>query len=329
MKHFLIFLCCLSAMQLSCEGPLNADEPGLLVPKTVDQDALLPSIKVNNTQLHSEAFGDPSQPMLVVLHGGPGLDYRPLLNCKSFAAEGYYVVFYDQRGSGLSRRESKSTYTTGIMLDDLDAVISYYRSSSNQKIFLLGQSWGAILATAYINQHPEAISGVVLAEPGGFIWNDIKDYMARTRKYDLQSETLNDATYMDQFLTAKESEQEKLDYKFGLLASSDGAPDSPLGDEGKAPFWRMGALVNQVMYDLGKSEQPDWTKNLSAFKTKVLFVYSEHNKAYGAAYAEHVSSAYPNVELKRIDATGHHLMTFPAGWSNFKPVALEYLNELR
>ena len=36
------------------------DEPGLLVPRTVDEDSSLPSISVNGTMLHSEAFGLPS-----------------------------------------------------------------------------------------------------------------------------------------------------------------------------------------------------------------------------------------------------------------------------
>ena len=48
------------------------DDPGLLVPKTVDEDPSLPSIFVNGTQLHAETYGDPHNPMIVVLQGGPG-----------------------------------------------------------------------------------------------------------------------------------------------------------------------------------------------------------------------------------------------------------------
>jgi pimeloyl-ACP methyl ester carboxylesterase len=56
---------------------------------------------VNASKFHAETFGHPTGKMLVILHGGPGGDYRSLLNCKQFADHGYYVVFYDQRGSGL------------------------------------------------------------------------------------------------------------------------------------------------------------------------------------------------------------------------------------
>lgn len=72
-----------------CEKELSINDDGNLVPKTVEQDTSLPSIIVNNTQLHTEAFGNPANPMLVILHGGPGSDYRYLLNCKAFASQGY------------------------------------------------------------------------------------------------------------------------------------------------------------------------------------------------------------------------------------------------
>src|SRR5829696_1711314 len=98
-------------------------EEGNLVPKTVENDLSLPSISVNGTVLHAETYGNPDSAMVVVLHGGPGADYRHLLNCKELASGGYYVVFYDQRGSGLSKRHSKSSYSIQLMQDDLNAVI--------------------------------------------------------------------------------------------------------------------------------------------------------------------------------------------------------------
>jgi len=328
MKNWLIPITALMAMLGACEE-LDPREPGLLVPLTADQDSTVPSIRVNSTVVHAEAFGNPSDPMLVILHGGPGSDYRYLLNCKSFANEGYFVVFYDQRGSGLSKREDKSSYTTNTMTDDLGAVISHFRSSSNQKIFLLGQSWGAILASSYINMYPSAIAGVILSEPGGLVWPDIKDYFRRVRQYGITSETLNDITYMDQFFTGSESDHTVLDYKMNLQAGGSADTDKPTGDEGPIPFWRYGAAVNMALTQLGDREQPDFRENLGQFTTKVLFCYSERNRAYGEEYAKHVSSAYSNVQLERIEGAGHDMLTFTVGWNKFFPLALTYLNELK
>lgn len=312
----------------ACKKELAINDEGNLVPKTVVSDASLSSISVNGATLHAETFGDPKNKMLVILHGGPGNDYRYLLNCKAFANEGYYVVFYDQRGSGLSERFSKDSYSIQVMLDDLTGVIAHYRTSAAQKVFLLGHSWGAMLATAYINKYPAAINGAILGEPGGFKWQDVKDYVSRSQDYRFSSETLNDAAYLDQFLTGNENDQVILDYKLGLLSASDASPDSPLGNDGALPYWRAGAVVNRALFDIGEKENPDFTTNLQSFTTPVLFCYSERNKAYGLAHAQKVSAAYPHVDLEMINNAGHDFISFPAGWNNFFPIALNYLNSL-
>jgi proline iminopeptidase len=312
-----------------CEKEKLISDEGNLVPKTADQDPTIPSIAVNGTLLHSETFGDPDSAMVVILHGGPGSDYRHLLNCRELASQGYYVVFYDQRGSGLSKRHTKSTYSIQLMLYDLSAVIARYRRSPSQKVFLLGHSWGAMLATAYIDKYPSAITGAILAEPGGFKWDDIEGYVSRSRDIRITSELISDMLYADQFITGTSKEHAILDYKYALLSADDGDSDNPIGNEGPLPFWRSGAIVNQAMFELGEKEKPDWTTHLHQYNTKVLFVYSERNKAFGLAYAQQVSSAYPNVQLLKVNGAGHDMLSFPTGWSNFFPEALIYLNALK
>jgi len=313
-----------------CKKENYITQEGNLVPKTVDQDPTLPSISINGTMLHAETFGNADSAMVVILHGGPGSDYRDLLNCKEFASQGYYVIFYDQRGSGLSKRHDKSSYSNEVMLDDLSAVIAHYRKSPTQKVFLLGHSWGATLATSFINKYGGAINGAILAEPGGFTWSDIEGYVSRSRDVKITSELMSDFLYADQFITGKKDQQAILDYKYALrFAAADGDKDNPIGNEGPLPFWRLGAVVNEALFELGDKEKPDWTTHLREYNTKVLFVYSERNRAYGLDYAQKVSSAYPNVQLFKVNGAGHDMLSFPTGWSNFYPVALNYLNSLK
>ena len=326
-KQFLclIFFVWASISFFGCEDQYHdLDEPGLLVPLTVDEDPSLPSITVNNTQLHSETFGDPEDPMIVAVHGGPGGDYRSILNCKEFANDGFFVVFYDQRGSGLSQRHDANNFTGQIYIDDLDAVIEYYRSSENQKVILMGHSWGAMVATAYVNQYPQEIDGLVLMEPGGFTWDITLDYINRSRSMELFGETTNDYVYLDQFITS--DQHNTLDYKANLIMVTSFAEGNKTGNAGPFPFWRNGAVCNSATIKYAEKNSFDFTTNLSQYTTKVLFTYSELNTAYGSEHARLVSSAYPNVQLEKIDGTGHEIPYF--GWSNFYPVALSYLNEI-
>ncbi|RTZ45976.1 hypothetical protein EJ377_15075 [Chryseobacterium arthrosphaerae] len=47
----------------------------------------------------------------------------------------------------------------------------------------------------------------------------MKDYIKESRSFKLWSEILNDATYLDQFISGKEDQHEILDYKMSMLSS--------------------------------------------------------------------------------------------------------------
>ncbi len=301
------------------------DETGLLVPQTVDEDPTLPSIFVNGTQLHAETFGNPNDPMIVALHGGPGGDYRSILNDSRFAADSFFVVFYDQRGSGLSKRHGKDNFKDQIFVDDLDAVIKYYRQRPDQKVILMGHSWGAMLATAYVNEHPTDISGVVLIEPGAFTWHDTEEYIKKVRTLEYFAETSNDFVNQDQILTG--SSHNVLDYKACLQNAADFSKGNRVGNPAPYPFWRFGAVCTSASFEYVKKHPFDYTTHLHQYTTKVLFVYSELNQTYGAKHAAFVSSAYPNVQLAEIKGTGHEVVYF--GWDNFYPIAKAYLNSIK
>ena len=132
------------------------------VPRTVVDDPSLPQMALNGHQLHVEAFGNADAPVVVVLHGGPGADYRYLLGLSALANQ-YRVVFYDQLGSGLSQRVPASEITVDSFVADLDAVIQHF--SPQRPVHIVGHSWGAMLASAYAGAHPDKVDRMVLAEP--------------------------------------------------------------------------------------------------------------------------------------------------------------------
>jgi len=318
---------CLTVFLSACTKERQINEPGFLVPKTVDQDQTLPSISVNGTQLHAETFGNSDSAMVIFLHGGPGADYQNGLAVKQLAGNGYYVVFYDQRGSGLSKRHKKESFTIQQMFDDLSAVIQHYRTSPTQKIFLFGHSWGAILAAGYINQNPSKISGVIFAEPGGFTWENLQQYGERTRKLKLFAEATSDALYIDQFLTGKENEHEILDYKLNVSSSFTYQKGNTEGIEGASPIWRNGAVVLSSLGKIAEKDGYDFTTNLNQYTTKVLFLYGELNTAYGLEFAQKEAQYFPNKQITLINGTGHEMIYFK--WNNVYPVVLTYLNSLK
>ena len=318
----------------ACEKERFINEPGNLVPQTVDQDPGLPSITVNGAKLHSEAYGHPDSSIIVCIHGGPGGDYRYMLNLKELADYGYRVVFYDQIGSGLSQRFPKSSYTSlgmgalDLIYDELSGVIAHYRTHPNQKVFLLGHSWGAMLATAYAGKYPNAIQGLTIQEPGGLKWDDVISFLANSQSFSMTGEISNNVTYLDQFITGKESQHEILDYKRAMMVSR----NDITGDNDTEPgsFWRLGAVMNSSLLEIGMKYQPDFSEGISNFNIPVLFFYSELNKAYPDDFAMKISSVFKQVELYKVPGTGHNgIISDKKAWrEKTLPKMVAYFNSL-
>lgn len=318
----------------SCTEERSIHEPGNLVPKTVVEDNTISQITINGIKLHSETFGNPSNTMVVVVHGGPGGDYRYLLNCKELANSGYYVVFYDQRGSGLSQRLPDNFYSdSGLeaisdLYDELKGVIEYYKTSPSQKVILLGHSWGGILVSGFAGRYPNLINGLIVCEPGGLKWNDIKEYVEESRSFKLWSEISNDATYIDQFLTGYKNDHEILDYKLNLLASK----NDITGEDNTKPgsFWRSGAVIITALYELGENYNPDFSVNLQNFTPNTLFFYSEENKAYPTSWANRIGASYNSVTINKINNVGHDgIISEQQAWQNqTMPKIIQYIQSL-
>ncbi|WP_338226280.1 alpha/beta hydrolase [Algoriphagus confluentis] len=297
------------------------------------EDSSIPAITINGIRLHAEAFGNPEDDLIVCLHGGPGSDFGYLLNAKELATRGYRVVLYDQRGSGLSQRLPKSTYTSKPqeaiqnLFEELQGVINHYRVKEDQKVYLLGHSWGAMLATGFSGKSPSEVDGLILFEPGGLVWTDVKEYVSNSRAFGLWSELLNDVAFLDQFLTGSISQHEILDYKISIVDSGNPITDVE-GDDGAISF-RYGAVINTALFEVGEKIKPDFSIGIENFQKDVLFLYSEHNQAYPDSWATRISSVYPTISLEKIAGTGHNgMVTNTTVWrQQTLPLILNYLNQ--
>lgn len=101
--------------------------------------------------------------VMLFLHGGPGSVESLFAHATQEKWEEIYtVVHWDQRGSGktLSKNSSKKDYPNiEILIDDLFKIVNYLREKYNQdKIVILGYSWGSVLGTDFIKKYPELVS---------------------------------------------------------------------------------------------------------------------------------------------------------------------------
>jgi proline iminopeptidase len=95
----------------------------------------------------------------VYLHGGPGSGCQPD-HRRLFDPERFHAVLFDQRGAGRSRPKGRREHNT---LPHLIADMETIRATFGfQRWMVVGGSWGATLALAYAQAHPDRVTGIAL-----------------------------------------------------------------------------------------------------------------------------------------------------------------------
>ncbi len=111
---------------------------------------------------------DVNNPILLFIHGGPGVAFIPLSGAFQDPWEKYFtVVQWDQRGAGKTytsndKELQRRTMDVPQMERDTLDVANYLRTRfRRKKIFVIGHSWGSVLGLWLAHEHPEIIYAYV------------------------------------------------------------------------------------------------------------------------------------------------------------------------
>jgi proline iminopeptidase len=121
-------------------------------------------IDVGGAELFVEEEGEGTP--LVLLNGGPGGTHHYFHPWFAMAAGFCRVIYYDQRGCGLSDFEpGEDGYSVEQAADDLEAMRV---ALGIDKWVVLGYSYGGFLAQLYTTKYPASVAGLILlgATPG-------------------------------------------------------------------------------------------------------------------------------------------------------------------
>jgi proline iminopeptidase len=109
-------------------------------------------------EIYVESVGRADGMPAVYLHGGPGSGCQPD-HRRLFDPERFHAVLFDQRGAGRSRPKGGREHNT---LSHLIADMELIREKFGfERWMIVGGSWGATLALAYAQTHPDRVSGIV------------------------------------------------------------------------------------------------------------------------------------------------------------------------
>jgi pimeloyl-ACP methyl ester carboxylesterase len=108
---------------------------------------------------------DRANPVLLVIHGGPGEAQWPQAEIYRPWEKFFTVVQWDQRGAGhtFGRYGTKTPDVTldRISRDGVELAEYLCRDLSKKKIIVLGHSWGSIVATRMVQMRPDLFAAYV------------------------------------------------------------------------------------------------------------------------------------------------------------------------
>ena len=110
-------------------------------------------------EIYVESIGRAGGIPAVYLHGGPGSGCQPD-HRRLFDPERFHAVLFDQRGAGRSRPKGRrEDNTLPHLIADMEAIREKF---GFERWMIVGGSWGATLALAYAQAHPDRVTGIVL-----------------------------------------------------------------------------------------------------------------------------------------------------------------------
>jgi proline iminopeptidase len=280
-------------------------------------------------RLHYSTHGE-GRPVLVV-HGGPGYPITtPLAGFAPLAAK-FQFHYYDQRGCGQSTRpfdrftsknfhanmtELERTLGLGAQIADIERI---RRILKQDKLVLIGHSFGGLLAVLYATEFPEHVQALVLVAPAGVLvspqegpnfFDEIRRRLPEPRRTEYDQFL---KTYLDfgQLFDKSEQELASANRQIGdyfLLASG-----QPLSED-RLPGNNGGWMVQAMYLSLGKRR--DYRPALRKINAPVLVLHGDDDIVPEQASRSYVE-ALPNAKLhvfksgktSGLGGAGHALFT--------------------
>ena len=291
------------------------------VPRTTANNKDLPFAEIQGYRFHTATYGKPENPPILFVHGGPGgdLEYiRPI----QILSDQYYVILYDQRGSGLSPRVADDELTVEQHLEDLHSMVLHF--GKGQPVRIVGHSWGGMLLTGYLARHPEQVRAAVIIEPGMLYPESAVEFVKRMKEHQsIWSMLKFIPVFLKAPFVAEEDGHETTDYIMTEILGG-GASGPPYQCEGaslpEGSFRRAGYrafdfLLSPIMDDPSKFPM-DLTEGVNAYKGPLLMISSECS-VFGYDFQQEYHLPRMPSQTKHLLAPkmGHNMLTLNPQWS--------------
>jgi|ERR1044071_187332 proline iminopeptidase len=234
---------------------------------------------------------------IIAINGGPGLSHAYMMQNDLWERIGKnrFVVLYDQRGTGASKRmQNGVSQSMDAQVADLDAV---RQALGLNKVAVLGDSYGGLVAMAYAAAHPEHVAKLILSDSPGPSWHDIVHLLPDVFP-DIQEQNAQEEKKLGG--TTEAAARAGLRNHFRMIFYSPEKRDaymSHMGDLGFEPA--IGDAVEKATAEL------DLTPKLAGFKFPTLVINGRYDMNVAPLTAWRLAHAIPGVKVVFFEQSGH------------------------
>ncbi|MBM3125789.1 MAG: alpha/beta hydrolase [Chloroflexi bacterium] len=295
----------------------------------------------SNIEINHFAVGEGRN--VLVIHGGPGMPFlEPMSGLEPLTRE-YRFHYYDQRGCGESTRpvdrfESTNTYQNMLELDrtlGLGAQIAdierIRQILGDDKLILVGHSWGGFLASLYAAEFPEHVDALILISPANTLVmpqpDADSDLFASVRVKLPSDQQAEFDAFMKEYMNfntlfqKSDAELVAMNEKFGeYYVQAVDVENTPMPKQGKPGGW-----MTWGMY-ISMGQRHDYRNALKSLTAPVLVIHGADDLQSEAASYQYVD-ALPNAEFAVIENAGH--FSFEQQPDEFATVVSQFLTGLK
>jgi len=265
----------------------------------------LRTIRTDGLELAAEAFGNPSDPPVLLIMGGMAsmLWWRDEF-CQRLAARDRFVIRYDQRDSGLSTKypRGRPGYGFDDAVDDAFRVLDGYRIT---KAHVAGFSLGGMIGQGAALEYPERVLSLtaISTSPIGV---DVSS-LPRSSKAWLEHMALDPDWSNRREAVAYLVEDTRL--VAGTARAFDEAETKAFIER---DFDRSGGYLSatnhSVLFDIGKA----WQNRLHEIKVPLLVLHGTADPIFPLEHGAVLSEMVAGARLVKLEGGGHELN--PAHW---------------
>lgn len=339
MKRIITLVTIILSTQL-CFGQTTKDS--FYYKKIAEEGVKFISVYNGKYKVFTQKVGD-GKIKLLLLHGGPVNTHEYFeIFPQNLRNQGIEIYYYDQLGSYYSDQpKDTSIWNVNRFVDEVEEV----RKGLNlEKFYILGHSWGAMLAELYAAKFPNNLEGVILS--------NVRAVIRDTSKMNYHKNLLDDEIYskvkslpvfatlpvtvLDSIGSRQEISDTALNAKFKVLFRS--MLDSIVRRDYNCrlavrpePLLRNGFHINRKDRDESKIDwkiyEPDYPDAMEKIKCPVLIIGGAFDRMSQALYPE-MKSQFVNTKVRiYICPNGSHFSMWDDTQNYFKEV-IRFLKEV-